>query len=187
MAGALLQNGKQQFIDINGKPLVGGLVYFYIPNTLTPKNTWKDAALTILNTNPVVADSRGQAVIYGAGIYRQILKAANGNTIWDQPVSTGGSGGYGQTITVSDSPYTQQAGDSVLFCDVSGGAITINLLAASIFGAQLSIKVKGTATNQVTVTPNGSDVIDGAAYYRLADNNQAITIASDLVSYWGVI
>jgi len=83
LTATLLPNAKQQFVDLNGKPLVAGLVYFYQANTLIPKDTWQDSAQTVLNTNPVVLDSRGQATIYGSGNYRQVLTDARGNTIWD--------------------------------------------------------------------------------------------------------
>ena len=191
MSASQLPNGKQQFIDINGFPLVGGFVYFYVPGTLVPKNTWQNAAQTILNTNPIVLDSRGQALIYGSGTYRQVVEDSLENLIWDELTYSGtgssGSGGLTNTITHTQSPYTLQTTDGVLLCDVSGGAITIDLLAATAYGAELSIKIKGAATNQVTVTPNGSDTIDGGANYILAFGNQSITIVSDLVSYWGII
>lgn len=87
MAATLLPNGKQQFIDINGAPLVAGTVGMYIPSTLTPKATWKDAGESILNTNPIVLDSRGQCIIYGDGTYRQIVKDSLGNLIWDEPTT----------------------------------------------------------------------------------------------------
>lgn len=83
MTATLLPNARQQFLDLNGKPLVSGLVYFYIANTLIPKDTWQDSAQATLNTNPVVLDSRGQAAIYGSGTYRQVLTDSRGNTIWD--------------------------------------------------------------------------------------------------------
>jgi hypothetical protein len=84
MTATLLPNAKQQFIDSNGKPLAGGSVYFYIPNTTTFKNTWQDAGQTILNTNPVVLDASGQAVIWGNGVYRQVVYDQFGNLIWDK-------------------------------------------------------------------------------------------------------
>jgi hypothetical protein len=83
LTATLLPNAKQQFVDLNGRPLVAGLVYFYQPNTLIPKDTWQDSAQSTLNTNPVVLDSRGQATIYGSGSYRQVLTDSRGNTIWD--------------------------------------------------------------------------------------------------------
>lgn len=83
----LLPNGQQQFVDANGSPLAAGKVFFYIPNTSTPKTTWQDNGLTSANTNPVVLDSAGRATIWGSGLYRQVLQDSSGNTIWDQ--STG--------------------------------------------------------------------------------------------------
>lgn len=82
-----LQNGEQQFLDDNGKPLDAGTVDFYIPNTTTRKDTWQDQALTILNTNPIVLDAGGRATIWGTGSYRQILKDKYGNLIWDKVVA----------------------------------------------------------------------------------------------------
>jgi hypothetical protein len=84
---SLLPNGKQYFTDDNGKPLVGGMVDFYIPNTSTRKNTYQDQAQTILNTNPIVLDSRGEATIWGTGSYRQRLLDRHGNLIWDKITS----------------------------------------------------------------------------------------------------
>lgn len=83
----LIPNGKQQFVDINGRPLVGGKVYFYSVGTSTPKNTYQDVGETILNTNPVIIDARGQASIYGSGRYRQVVRDVFGVTIWDQVIA----------------------------------------------------------------------------------------------------
>jgi hypothetical protein len=85
MSGSLIPNAKQQFLDSNGNPLAGGFVYYYIPSTTTFKNTYQNAALTILNTNPIILDSAGECIAYGAGSYRQIVTDVNGNLIWDQP------------------------------------------------------------------------------------------------------
>jgi hypothetical protein len=85
MSGSLIPNAKQQFLDANGNPLAGGFVYYYIPSTTTFKNTYQDAALTILNTNPIILDSAGECMAYGTDNYRQIVTDVNGNLIWDQP------------------------------------------------------------------------------------------------------
>ncbi len=83
MTASILPNGLNQFIDINGNPLVGGTVTFYQPDSLILKDTWQDSDQTILNTNPIILDSRGQAIIYGYGVYRQRVKDELGNLIWD--------------------------------------------------------------------------------------------------------
>lgn len=81
---SLLPNGKQQFLDQNGRPLASGAVYFYVPNTTTFKTTWQDPDQITKNTNPVLLDSAGEALIYGAGQYRQVVKDVFGTTVWDE-------------------------------------------------------------------------------------------------------
>lgn len=120
----LLPNGKQQFFDGNGQPLAAGLVYFYIPNTNTLKNTWQDPSGVTLNSNPVQLDSNGEAIIYGSGSYRQILKDSLGNTIWDQLTAdtsslgdswAGNSSGSANLQTISASSFSSQAGQKIWF------------------------------------------------------------------------
>lgn len=94
-------NGEQTFVDSVGVPLAGGTVKFYVPNTSTLKATYKDAAGSMLNTNPVVLDSAGRAIIWGSGTYRQVVKDASGNSIWDQVTGSVGSGGGGNTASGS--------------------------------------------------------------------------------------
>lgn len=95
----LLPNGKQGFVDNNGRPLIGGKVYFYSPGTSTPKDTWQDFGKTVLNSNPIILNARGEAVIYGDGNYRQVLKDSLDNLIWDAEIKgqdLSDSGGSGQ-------------------------------------------------------------------------------------------
>lgn len=84
MTASILPLAKTQFSDSNGKPISGGSVYFYIPNTSTFKTTWQDSDQTVQNTNPVILDARGEALIYGNGQYRQVVYDIHGNLIWDQ-------------------------------------------------------------------------------------------------------
>ena len=81
---SVLPNAETQFLDGNGAPYAAGKVYFYVPGTTTPKATWVDTNATTLNSNPVVLDSAGRALIYGSGQYREVLQDQFGNIIWDQ-------------------------------------------------------------------------------------------------------
>lgn len=123
-AASLLPNGEQTFLDDNGDPLAGGSVYFYIPTTSTPKDTWQDPNQVSLNTNPVVLDSAGRAIIYGSGSYRQVVKDSLGNTIWDQltadPSGTaaswgGTSGGTANAQTVTAGAFSGNSGQVIWF------------------------------------------------------------------------
>lgn len=100
-SASLLPNGEQTFVDQNGQPYGAGKVYFYTPNTLTPKTTWSDPNQTTPNSNPVVLDNAGRAVIYGSGQYRQIVKDVFGNTVWDQLTAGLGGGGGGTGLVVN--------------------------------------------------------------------------------------
>jgi hypothetical protein len=88
----ILPLGKSQFIDSNGAPLAGGQVFYYAPGTTNPVNTYQDSSGTVPNTNPVVLDSNGQAVIWGSGSFRQVVQNSAGVTIWDQVVQSADSG-----------------------------------------------------------------------------------------------
>lgn len=80
----LIPNAKTQFCDASGRPLVGGFVYMYFVGTENFKDTYQNPGQTILNTNPIVLDGSGEAVIWGSGAYRQVVTDKFGVQIWDQ-------------------------------------------------------------------------------------------------------
>lgn len=114
----ILPNARNQFIGADGSPIVGGTVTFYIPNTSTPKNTWQDSTQSVLNTNPVVLDSLGSAQIYGNGQYRQVLKDAAGNTLWDKLTSSSPLAGNFISLDGSNNFTVNEGPD--LFADTTG-------------------------------------------------------------------
>lgn len=182
----LLPNGKQQFLSDNGDPLVGGKVYFYIPNTTTPKNTWQDEGQTILNTNPVILDSRGEAVIYGTGRYRQVLTDSLDNTIYDvltqdllslfpaQDVYWGGiAGGSGNVLTITTSPILAALTVGQVFEVIvnlsNTGPATLQINAVS----PLAIKVNS-VSGPVALTAN--ELVSGNRAVFFYDGTQIILL-----------
>ncbi len=163
----LLPPGKQQFIDGNGIPIEGGFVYFYIPNTTTPKDTYQNAAATILNTNPVRLDAGGYAIIYGQGIYRQIVTDSGGNQIWDQLTSDTDVGGlaWGEVSTgtpnaqvVAAWSFSQRAGQQVSF--IAGFTNTGPLTVTPGSGAAIPVLLDSEAG---PVAMSGGEVVAGNA------------------------
>lgn len=195
MSASLLPNGEQQFIDSDGVPLVGGFVYFYIPNTSTPKNTWQDAEQTILNTNPIVLDGRGQAIIYGSGEYRQIVKDEDGNLIWDQLTASPGDvlgpdsavdgdlaifdGVTGKLLKdtgfpvadvgdVNSDSSSSVVGDIVIFSGTDGKTISDSgVLLSAVYPPAVS---------------RGASVYNSAAQIIPNDNNTALTFDTALIN-----
>lgn len=141
----LLPNGVQQYFDNDGNPLSSGTVDFYIVGTSTRKNTWQNSGETVLNTNPVVLNSAGRAIIYGEGSYRQVLKDILGNTIWDAVTTASGAGGGGSTATGD--------GDLVGTVKPWAGIVAPNQYAFA-YGQELSRTTFVTLMTAITQTTN---------------------------------
>lgn len=121
VVSALLPEGRQQFLDANGAPLVGASVFFYVPNTTTLKNTYQDSGNVTLNTNPVILDDIGSAVIYGSGQYAMKLVDASGNLIYT--ALTAATPLTGQFLEVdTNGNFTINVGPN-LFADTTGRLI----------------------------------------------------------------
>lgn len=117
MPAIQLPNGKQQFLDINGDPLGAGSVFSYIPNSTTFKDTFKDPGFVTLNTNPILLDAGGEAVIFGNGAYRQIVYDVLGNLQWDE-ITQGWYTGFNAAVTVNPTLITQTGTLSNANCTV---------------------------------------------------------------------
>ena len=65
-----------------------------------------------------------------------------------------------ETGRVTDTPYNVGAFDSDIFCDTDGNAILVNLPVGTN-GRKLRIINCGTSDNDVTVAPNGSELLTG--------------------------
>lgn len=82
MTASLLPNGKQYYETSAGAPLVGGKIFTYDAGTTNPRVTYSDAAGTVPNTNPVILDARGEALVFWSGSYKVVLQDSLGNVIW---------------------------------------------------------------------------------------------------------
>lgn len=79
---SLMPNGKQQFFDASGKPLVNGKVFTYAAGTNNPKATFNDAAGAVANPNPLVLDARGEVLVFWSGVYKIVVQDAAGNAVY---------------------------------------------------------------------------------------------------------
>src|SRR5215469_7018407 len=185
MPGSNLPNGKQQFIDQNGQPLVGGQVYFYQVGTLVPKDTFCDPAQTIPNTNPIILGAGAYAVIFGSGSYRQVLQDINGNTIWDQTIAQVSQSAFG-TQTAIASAATVDLGSVATNNALITGFTTITSFGAS---ASLANPVYLIQFNGIlTLTYNAASLIlPGAANITTAAGDSALIQFINPLGYWQII
>ena len=78
----ILPQPRTQFLDSLARPLVGGSVYTYAQGTTTPKLTYQDSALSVVNTNPILLDGAGSAAIWGTGAYTFSVRNSVGALIY---------------------------------------------------------------------------------------------------------
>lgn len=115
-----------QFFDNNGDPLSGGKLYAYSAGTTTPKDTYTTAAASVANTNPVVLDSAGRAVVFLSGSYKLRLEDALGNLIKETDNVTAFSiqSSTVDDITTNFTTATPVFADNFIFADVSDSNAT---------------------------------------------------------------
>jgi Pectate lyase superfamily protein len=183
MSGSLIPNGKQQYFDANGTPLAGGKVYYYIPYTTTPKNTWQDINLSILNTNPIILDAAGECIAWGAGAYRQQVYDVNNNLIWDQ--YTYGINPAGSNFVSQEEVQTATQGQTIFTLTTITYTPGINSLVVFVNGSKQLVNVNYTETSSSVVTfasgLNAGDVVDFYASLPASAQNMsnAVTVAYD--------
>jgi hypothetical protein len=164
MATGIIPNARNQFIDINGKPLVGGSVYMYVPDSLVPKDTWQDIDLTVLNTNPIILDSRGQCNVWGDGQYRQRVFDSLGNLIWDFDTETPPDAVIPPSFVVAE-----------ITCDGAGNVPSTGICGDSVVPVACTIQ-----SAYIQAIGTGSVVMDVWAAPFVA--NSPPTIANSIVS-----
>lgn len=136
MAIPPLPQGTTTFIGPTGEPLSGGKVFTYVPGGTTPLATWQDPGQVSLNTNPILLNANGQAVIYGWGAYRLLVQDSLGNTISDS-ITYGGplTQTFVEFKTAGTGNFTVPAGVYTLYVEVvGGGGCASNCFASSATG-----------------------------------------------------
>lgn len=162
VTAVLLPNAKACFITPAGAPAVGYKLYTYDAGTLVPRATYLDAAGAGSNTNPIILDARGEAVIYWDGSYKAILKDAADVPVWTADNINQGS------VAASDGTV---AAPSISFLndrDCGLYRIGANDWAGAANGAKIfevtatNFLFKGTATNDSAAAGFNGELIEAS-------------------------
>lgn len=126
MTTALMPEGRQRYFNNDGTPAAGGKLYTYAAGTTTPKVTYSDEAGTAQNTNPIVLDAKGEAVIYWNGAYKVDLLQADDQQVTGYPVDnykTDPAGVWG-ILTTFLAMFAAYSGSSLIgFIQAGAGAV----------------------------------------------------------------
>lgn len=184
-----------------GITVAGSLKLFaYEPGSTTKRNTYTTSALSVANSNPLVADSAGlfAAVYMDPSLgYKFVLAPANDTDPPVSPILTQDNAYLPAMVlpqvlskVFGDSPYTVTAADGfdvLILCDATGGSMTIvPYSAVSNAGKRIRVKKTDTSANTVTIDPNGSQTIDGDTTRIIAGQYGEVTIESDGAN-WHVV
>jgi hypothetical protein len=186
MPASITPNAVNQFIDINGAPLVGGFVHMYEVGTLVEKDTWQNSAQTVLNLNPIELNSRGQAVIYGVGSYRQILKDSAGNTIWDKNIENFQESVFGPQVTVAVGT-TVNLGAATSNNVLISGAGTVNSLGTGASAANPVYLIHFDAIQTYTYNVTSMYIPGGANLVTTAGASALVEVTDAAAGYWRFI
>ncbi|MGX7895463.1 hypothetical protein [Tsuneonella sp. HG222] len=155
--------------ELGADALAGGKIHTYEAGTTTPLATYQNLAGSVANTNPVVLDSAGMAVIRQTdGVaYKWVVTDADDNELWSRDNITVGSANSaaGQAILVPvtfvGQPAAQQFMGGALFdddamfpIDFEGSIGSIEVSPASDF--EISIRKNGTEIGTATINTGGA-------------------------------
>jgi len=81
------------------------------------------------------------------------------------------------------SPYTILATDHEIFVDTDGGAVTVNL-PAGIDGTNYRIINTGSSANNITIAPNGAELLTGANANKTLSDGLILILTYETTEGW---
>ena len=166
-------------------PAVDGSQLLNLPSAPVTSVAGKTGAVTLdLNDNTDVSYTPG------AGIDNYVLTYDHATTSWGAEPSAGG-GGSAPTVTVSspatDQTLTSPSGIEEVYIYTPSASINVNLVAAATCGSGFKYQIKNrSASNTLTIDPNGAETIDGSATFAISSQEASVTLITD-GSNWFII
>ena len=173
-----------------------------IGTTVQPYSTSLDAFVAagtgiVVRTSPsgvvgrsVVGTANRVDVVNGDGISGDIVVSSPQDTDDTATPTFGGittAGGIFRAVTlIGSGAYLLLDTDYILICSASAGDVDITLPAASAGPRVVRIKLDDATAGGVTITPDGSDTIDGSALFVMSTIFASLDLQSDGVGAWHI-
>ena len=182
---SLLSAIRTRFFDKSNKPLAGGKVYTYEANSTNPKVTWSDEALTVQNTNPVLLDNEGTALIFFSGKYRFRIEDSEGVLIEDNPSVTSllGIDGVTADIVMDGDNSQKELNNYFKLIEVSPEMFGYKSGDATQYFASAAQYAKVFNLPLVAKNPNGYLITDSLDFYTPTDISKVNLPADGVFRY----
>ncbi len=156
----------------------GYKAYFYAAGTSTPKSVWTELA----KTNPFTSydlDSGGKALLYGDGLYKIVVKNADGATVLSVDNIKIQATTY--SILQKTGAYTVTPEDDIVLCS---GTWTLSIQTVANFERPVTVKNYGSGT--ITIDPYSTQQVNGATTYSLAAGASVVLYPDTTSTAWRV-
>ena len=176
---ANLTPNRFRAFDANGDPLAGGKLYTYEAGTSTPKDTYTTQDESVANANPVILDADGYADVWlGTGFYKLVLKDSADVTLWtiDDVVGAASNAFSSQVVSVSTNTNVTSVYNNNTI--VATASLTLSLLGAATAGDGFYFSVRNQSSGDVTLDPDGSELINGSSTVVLSPNQSCIVVTN---------
>lgn len=182
--------------DANGNPYAGAKLYVFEAGTTTETDSYTTSALSVANTNPVVADSGGLfgAVYLAPGSYKLRYTTSADVLVFerDNYVVTSESSALSFGVETKTANFTVTSADQgkMFVCDASGiGGLVMTITADSeTLGVNFPVFFYNSgATGTITVQGVSAQEIDGAATKSLTTQYSSLGLVSLGATGWGTV
>ena len=181
-SGTLAPSPYLTVLDGNGNPVPGARIYTYAAGTTTPIATYTDAALTVANHNPIIADAAGRYTAYlvpGTG-YLFDIQSSTGTSI-DTVDNILGVPSSASTIDIAGTAGVAiTAGQSVYLSTGTGGAPTAGkwYLADADNTYSSTLPIVGVAVDSIALGGTGTIRLAGSVSNPSVDGGGSLTVGN---------
>lgn len=158
---SLLPSIRYRVVTDAGAPIPGAKVYTYAAGTSTPKSSYTSSAASVANTNPVIADARGEVLMWLSGAYKIVIRDADDNLIDEEDnvvdLTSGGTFAtptFTGTVTYSGSTMTWSGNPTHSGNHTFSGNVTVNGNTA----------IGNASTDTLIISPNSVTWTNGATH-----------------------
>lgn len=174
----LLPSIRYRIVDTaTGAAIPGAKVYTYAAGTTTPKDSYTSSTAGVANTNPVIADARGEVLIWLSGAYKIRITDADDNVIDEEDnvvdLTSGGTfaaPNFTGTATYAGTSMTWSGNPTHSGNHTFSGNVTINGNTA----------IGNASGDTLTIAPSAVTWTNGATHSGAHTFSGAVALASTL-------